>query len=805
LKNKKRNYHLAWARLFWLPEVVLSYGGHLVRPSDKKEPEKIAWLQCIGSRDEQLTAKGYCSGVCCTYAIKEAILAKEHGKGGSSGNELDAAIFYIDIRTYGKDFERYYNHAKNDLGVRFIKSKITNVEPANENGKHQIHYVDETGKRVEEDFDIVVLSVGLGVRSESENLAQILGIELNHYNFAGTSSFKPVQSSRPGVYVCGVFQGPKDIPTSVIDASAVAGEVGAMLSESRWTETKTKDEPEQVNISGEPPRIGVFVCSCGTNIAGTVDVAALVESAKDLPGVVYTENNLFSCSQDTQENITKTIKEQRLNRVVVAACTPKTHEPLFQETLTNAGLNKYLFEMVNIRNQCSWVHKKDMATATAKSEDLIRMAVAKVTFHESLEEPTLKINKAALVIGGGVSGITAAGNLARQGYQTYLIEKTNELGGQALNLSTTWRGEKIQHFLTQSIEAVQNNQNIDVFLNCSIKQVEGFIGNFKTTITCNNEDKVLEHGITIIATGASEFKPDQYSYNKDSRVKTNMELEKLLHDNSSVGPCNTVVFLQCVGSRVPERPYCSKVCCTQSIKNALKIKEVDRGKKVFVLYRDMRSYGLREDLYRKARSAGINFIRYDFNCGLEVKVDEKDLQVIFNDHVLSRRMQIHTDLLVLATAIIPEKKNPLAQFFKVPQNDDGFFMEAHVKLLPNDFATGGVFVCGLAHAPKPIDESIAQAQAAAARAVTVLSTETISVSGTVATVEQMLCSECGVCVSICPYSAPKFKEKTGKAEIQSTLCKGCGLCVASCRSGAIRLKGFETSQIMDMISSLMSG
>jgi len=428
--------------------------------------------------------------------------------------------------------------------------------------------------------------------------------------------------------------------------------------------------------------------------------------------------------------------------------------------------------------------------------------------HEIVEDDPyqhLKINKAALIIGGGIAGITAAENLAHQGYKTYLVEKESELGGQALNLSTTWQGEKIQHFLTQSIEKVQNDENVDVFLNCNIKQVEGFIGNFKTTITCNNEDKMLEHGITIIATGASEFKPDQYSYNKDSRVKTNMELEKMLHDNSSVGPCNTVVFLQCVGSRVPERPYCSKVCCTQSIKNALKIKEADQGKKVFILYRDMRSYGLREDLYRRARSAGINFIRYDFNSGLEVNVDEKDLQVIFNDRVLSRRMQIHTDLLVLATAIIPEKNNPLAQFFKVPQNDDGFFMEAHVKLQPNDFATGGVFVCGLAHAPKPIDESIAQAQAAAARAVTVLSAEKISVSGTVASVEEMLCSECGVCVSICPYSAPRYKEKTGKAEIQSTLCKGCGLCVASCRSGAIRLKGFETSQIMDMISSLMSG
>jgi len=780
------------------------YGGHLVRPSDNKEPEKIAWLQCIGSRDEQLTAKGYCSGVCCTYAVKEAILAKEHSKGGSSGKGLDAAIFYIDIRTYGKDFERYYNHAKKDLGVRFIKSKITNVEPANKNGKHQIHYVSETGKKIEEEFDMVVLSVGLGVRSGSENLARLLGVELDHYNFVRTSGFKPVQSSKPGVYVCGVNQGPKDIPASVIDASAAAGEVGAMLSESRWTLTKTKDEPGQVDITGEPPRIGVFVCSCGTNIAGFVDVAALVDSAKGLPGVVYAENNLFSCSQDTQESISRVIKEQRLNRVVIAACTPKTHEPLFQETLTNAGLNKYLLEMSNIRNHCSWVHQDNKELATAKSEDLIRMAAAKAALHESLEEPTLNVNKTALVIGGGISGITAAENLGRQGYQTYLIERTGELGGQALNLSTTWQGEEIKNLLTRSIERVKNDPNVDIFLNAGIKQVEGFVGNFKTTITVDNENKVLEHGITIIAAGASELKPDEYLYNEDPRVKTNMELEKILRDTPLPGPSDTVVFIQCVGSRIPERPYCSKVCCTQSIKNALKIKETDQSKNVLILYRDMRSYGLREDLYRKARSAGIFFIRYDSSDGPEVKADENGLRVIIRNSILGRRMQIQADLVVLASAIIPEKNNPLAQLFKVAQNEDGFFMEAHVKLRPNDFPTDGVFVCGLAHAPKPIDESITQAQAAAARAVTVLSSDTISVNGMVASVDQTLCSECGVCVSICPYSAPKFADKNGKSDIQSTLCKGCGLCVASCRSGAIHLKGFETSQIMNMISSLMS-
>jgi len=771
------------------------YGGHLVRPSDGKEPRKIAWLQCIGSRDEHLGARGYCSAVCCTYAIKEAMLAKEHSKEG-----LDTAIFFIDIRTNGKDFERYYNRAKDELGVRFIKSKVTNILPVAESGGHLLRYVDAGGRLVDEEFDMVVLSVGLGVTKEGVELARNVGVELDHYNYASTGSFRPVESSRPGIYVCGAFQSPKDIPSSVIDSSAAAGVAGSRLSESRWTLTKTQEVPEQRDIRGEPTRIGVFVCCCGTNIAGVVDVPAVVEYARGLPGVVYAEENLFSCSQDTQEKMAQVIGEQGLNRVVVAACTPKTHEPLFQETMTNAGLNKYLFEMANIRNQCSWVHKDDGAVATEKSKDLVRMAVGKVGLLDPLVEPLLEMDQKALVIGGGIAGMAAARNLADQGYRTYLVEKSDGLGGQARFLHETWKGEHVQESLSKMIEAVRATDHIEVYLNSRIKEVTGFVGNFKTTIETGEEEKVLEHGVTIVACGASELKPDEYLYGKDGRVVTGLELEKrFLEEDSSLGDLNTVVFIQCVGSRIPERPYCSKVCCTQSIHNALKLKEMNPRTNIFVLHRDMRPYGQREDLYREARGKGIAFIRFDFEKDLEVGLDEGALKVSFTDTVLRRQMEIRPDMLVLASAIVPEKDNPLAQFYKIPQNDDGFFLEAHVKLRPVDFATDGVFLCGLAHAPKPIDESIAQAQAAAARAVTLLAAKTIPVSGTIAVVDPGFCSSCGVCVSICPFSAPMFNAKTGKAEIQAELCKGCGLCVASCRSGAIHLKGFDTSQIMAMI------
>ncbi len=770
------------------------YGGHLVRPSDKKEPEKIAWLQCVGSRDTHIGARGYCSGVCCTYAIKEAILAKEH-----SSNGLDTAIFYIDIRTFGKDFERYYNRAKDDLGVRFVKSRITHVEPMGENSRHIIRYVDASGHSRAEEFDIVVLSVGLGAREQAVRLAQKLDVDLNHYQFARTPGFEPVESSRPGVYVCGAFTEPKDIPTSVIDASAAAGKVGTRLADARWTLTKTKELPAEIDVKGEPPRIGVFVCCCGTNIAGFVDVPSVVEYAKTLPNVVYAEQNLFSCSQDTQTQISATIKEHRLNRVVVAACTPKTHEPLFQETLVNGGLNKYLFEMANIRNQCSWVHKNDMDRATDKSRDLLQMAVAKVALHEPLAEPRMTINQAALVIGGGVAGMTAARTLAAQGYKTSLVEKKEQLGGQALDLHETWQSEPVRPFLNQLIADVISNENIEVYLNAGVTGVEGFIGNFKTTIQSNGKSHILEHGVTLIASGAEELKIDDYLYGRDQRVLTGLELQKKILKRDGFDACGTAVFVQCVGSRIPERPYCSKVCCTQSIKSALNLKSGNPLMDIFILYRDLRSYGLREDLYRQAREQGIKFIRYDREKEIGVGAAQNGLEITFTDRVLRRQMAISSDLLVLASAVVPEKSSPLAQMYKVSQNDDGFFAEAHVKLRPNDFATDGVFVCGLAHAPKPIEESIAQAQAAASRAVTVLSALEISVSGTVALVDPNFCSSCGVCVEICPYSAPKFNENTGRAEIQPTLCKGCGLCVASCRSGAIHLKGFDTGQIMSQL------
>jgi heterodisulfide reductase subunit A len=776
--------------------------GHITRQSkDKAEPKKIAWFQCVGSRDMNRCDNSHCSSVCCMYAIKEAVIAKEH-----QGDDLDCAVFYMDMRTHGKEFERFYDSARERHGVRFIRSRVHSVTPVGDTDDLEIRYVTDDGELKTEIFDLIVLSVGMEMSPEIVDLANRLDIELTPNNFCRTETFAPVETSREGVFVCGAFQGPKDIPQSVVDSSAAATAAGEILTVARNSRTKTPEVIPETNVDNERPRIGVFVCRCGINIAGVVDVPNVAEYAATLPYVEYATDNMYSCSQDTQETITQIIKEKNLNRVVIAACTPKTHEPLFQETLTNAGLNKYLFEMANIRNQNSWVHKSNPDLATKKARDLVRMAVFKVALMAPLKEAELEVNQTAMVVGGGISGMAAARSLARQGYETHIIEKSPQLGGQARNLYRTAKGEDIGEKLGHLIDEIEGNEKIHVHLDTRINHVEGFVGNFETTLSSNGDEFDLDHGVAIMATGASPFEPDEYSYGKDDRIITALELDrKFIDQDPSLKDLNSAVFIQCVGSREPERMYCSRVCCTHSVDNALTLKRLNPEMNVFILYRDLRTYGEKENIYKEAREAGVIFIRYTLENKPRVKIADGKLRVKVRDHVIGRPVEIETDMLTLATAVIPNRDDKLANFFKVPVNDDGFFIERHAKLGPSEFATDGVFLCGLAHYPKPIDESIAQGQAAASRAVTLLARETIFTSGTIAETEPAMCSQCGVCVSVCPYSAPSFVEEgpwSGKAQINPVLCKGCGLCVASCRSGAIHLKGFDNDQIFSQIFSL---
>jgi heterodisulfide reductase subunit A-like polyferredoxin len=774
--------------------------GHLVRPSDHREPRRIAWLQCVGSRDVNWCNHGYCSAVCCMYAIKEAVIAKEHAKQG-----LDCAIFFMDMRTYGKDFERYYDSAREKQGVRFIRSRIHRIDPVADTGDLLLRYVKESGELLEERFDMVVLSVGMETSEDTLALAKTLGLTLTEGQFCATLPFSPVSTSREGIYVCGVFQGPKDIPQSVTEASAAACAAAMDLSKARWTQTKTKEIPEEVDVSSLEPRIGVFVCNCGTNIGAIVSVPRLVEYASTLPHVVHVEQNLFTCAQDTQDRMKNLIQEHRLNRMVVAACSPRTHEPLFQETLQACGVNRFLLEMANIRNQDSWVHSADPISATDKAKDLVRMAVARAALLKPLTAKRLMINKRALVIGGGIGGMTAALSLAAQGFEAVLVEKEPHLGGVARELTHTIDGARIPEHLLALVERVTHHEKIQVLTETLIVGFGGFRGNFTTEVMVGPGmyERKIDHGAVIVATGATEYRPNEFLYGQDRRVLTQLDLSKRLEEKGAED-LKRVVMIQCVGSRNTEFPNCSRICCQTAVKNALHIKRLNPDTEVYVLHRDIRTYGETESYYRRARQQGVQFFRFDPQERPEVSASEDSVSVTFKNQVLQRPLRLHADLLVLSAGMRPTDTEELSNMVKLPRTPDGYFMEAHVKLKPVDMANEGVYVCGTAHGPKLISETIAQAMAASSRAATFLSQSEITLSVVTAKVDRDRCASCLICVRVCPYGVPRIN-KEGVSEIDEALCRGCGICAAECPAKAIELNWYEDDQVMSKVDALLEG
>lgn len=776
------------------------YRGEILRPSDKEHPKKIAWIQCVGSRDTSL-GRGYCSSVCCMYAIKEAIIAKEHI------DFIEPTIFFIDIRAFGKGFDSYYERAKEEHGVRYIRSMISKVIEDPQTKNLWITYVDETGELKKEEFHLVVLSVGLCSSQESRKLAERLSIELESHGFCATNTFAPLATSREGVYVCGVFQSPKDIPETVAQASGAAAAAAKGIASVRGELVKQKEYPPERAVAEEEPRVGVFVCHCGINIAGVVDVETVKDYARTLPYVVYAEDNLFTCAQDTQEKIKKVIQEERLNRVVVTACSPRTHEPLFRQTLMEVGLNPYLFEMANIRDQCSWVHMKDKEAATQKAKDLLRMAVANAVLSESLERQRIPVRKRALVAGGGLAGMTAALGFAGQGFEVFLVEREAELGGNMRHLFYTLSGEDPQAFLSEMIGKVMDHPSIQVITNAEVVDHEGVQGNFSTgvMIAPAMTYRKLEHGVTVLATGGEEYKPTEYLYGEHPAVLTQMELEERIA-SAELNPkkLRRVVMIQCVGSRTEERPFCSRICCSMAIKNALKLKELLPELDVHVLYRDIRTYGLLEQYYTKAREKGVTFTRYIPERNPEVQGDEEKISVKVWDDTIKGNLIIETDLLVLSAAILPRENEELAAMFKVQRTLEGSYLEAHMKLRPVDFSRDGIYMCGLAHSPKLMDESISQAQAAVARASTLLARDEIEVGGVVARVDPDLCAACLVCVRACPYGVPYICED-GYSVIDPAKCQGCGNCAAECPQRAIQLQHYRDVQLIAKVVALARG
>ncbi len=781
------------------------YEGEIRRTSDLKHPKRLAWIQCVGSRQVLPGGNSYCSTVCCTYTQKQVILTKDHDP------HAECTIFHNDIRSFGKDFERFYERTERLPGIRFIRGypSILREDPQSKNVTIRYSTPDEGVK--EEEFDMVILSIGLNPPSDAKELARKFGIELDSNGFCKTNPSNPIETTRPGIFVSGAFQGPLDIPESVYTASGASSQCGHLLDYRRDKLTAERIYPPEKEVSQEEPKVGVFVCYCGANIGRVVDVPSVVEYASKLPHVVHVDKQLFSCSTDSAKQITEAIKEKGLNRVVVAACTPKTHEPTFRDSLREGGLNQYFFDMANIREHCSWVHSREKEEATEKAKEITRLSVARALQLEPLQEFELTVNKAALVVGGGLAGMTCALSIAHQGHEVHLIEKEKELGGMAKRIHTTLEGVDVQEYLRDLVQKVYQHPLIHIYTDASILEARGYVGNFITKVKADGGVREIKHGATIIATGAAEYKPTEYLYGKDDRIMTNLELEeRIAKRDERVIRAESLVMIQCVGSRNEERNYCSRICCSESIKNALTLKEINPKMDIYILFRDIRTYGFKEDYYREAANKDVRFIRYELEDKPQVETVEENgrqiLRVTVTDQLLGKRLEIDTDILALAAATIsPSGSKEISQLFKATLGPDDFFKEAHVKLRPVDFVEDGVYLCGMAHYPKHIPEAINQAYGAAGRVLTLLSHDTVVASGSVCVIDEKKCMGCGACVEACTYGALELYEtKQGeKARINPVLCKGDGLCNTKCPTGAIQLKHYTDDQLNAQIDAVV--
>ncbi len=771
--------------------------GHIQRLSDGKIPRRIAWIQCVGSRDSHI-GNDYCSGVCCMSATKQAMITKEHA------GQIDASIFFIDMRAHGKGFDRFYERSKTENGVRYVRSLISRVVPNPEDDTLNIFYATPDNQLKEETYDMVVLSVGLCANASSVQLAKRLGLTINEHAFCASDPLDIVATAKPGIYVCGAAQSPKDIPDSVQQASSAAAQATALLADARGSQVAAPISHEERDVTGEEPCIGVFVCHCGINIAGVVDVKTVAEFAGTLPDVKYATDCMFACSTDQLQEIKQAIKDHALNRVVVASCTPRTHEPLFRNTLREAGLNPYLFELANIREQDAWVHQAEPQTATHKAKELVRMSVARARLLEPLYETTYAVAPEALVIGGGLAGLSAAMAFAEQGFKSTLVEQTAELGGNARTLFYTEDGAQPALYLQDLIQEVKNQPLITVCKETQVVSITGSCGNFTSTLSQKGQSQTINHGVVVVATGAQEHVTSEYLYTQHPKVITQKEFEKQLNSEpDKARQLQRVAMIQCVGSREPENLYCSRVCCTAAVKNSLKLKNIQPDAQISVLYRDIRTFGFKESYYSEARRQGVRFYRYTLDHKPEVTHRDGELGVSVFDAHLRATVELQADLVVLSAAIRPRpESNELAQALRLPQDEDGFFMEAHPKLRPLDFAAPGYYLCGLAQGPKFANESIAQARGAVSRAVTVLSQKEIIAEGMVNRVDTELCRACGECEKACCFEAIHVKQGAmgrEQAMVTEALCTGCGVCNVACPTGAASLSHFKDEQINKMI------
>jgi len=773
--------------------------GRVMRPSDGREPRSIAFIQCVGSRDQRRNP--YCSKICCMASTKEAIVAKEHAP------ELECHIFYIDLRAFGKGYHEYVERARTEFGVKFTRGRVAMIREDKGTGNLLLSVEDtETGERLEREFDMVVLASALVPSPGAKRLAEALGLETTTYGFFKTAGDeRPYDTTKEGIFVAGTCISPKDIPDTIAEASAAAARCASYLQEARGTLIKVKEPPPEKPVEGEP-RIGVFICHCGVNIAGVVDVKQVAAKAASEPNVVHATDVLYACSNTNLAEIREAIQEHDLNRVVVASCTPRMHEPTFRNACQEAGLNPYLFEMANIREHCSWVHSREPEVATDKATELVKMAIAKARLLTPEQKGMMELEGRVLVIGGGIAGMTAALECSRQGFPALLVERDRVLGGYYNKVfSISEDGRSPRELLEALTQAVEEDRKIEVRLRSKLKGLEGYTGNFTATIEGEDGEEKVKVGAVIVATGSEEKKPGSYGFGSDPRILTLTGLEEeLKRGKRSFG---TTVFIQCVEARDESYPSCSRTCCIDAIKNAILLRSLESSNRVIVLYKDIMSFGLYEDLYRDSQlKHGVEYMRY----GAEKPVLEEAggyLKLSFHEPLLGRRMEVYADHLVLSTPQVPSQGyEELQKALRVPLNSLGFFLEAHMKLRPLEFTSEGIYLCGNCHSPKELPLATAQALGTASKACSLLSRGSIETEATTSIVDQELCIGCGRCASTCPFNAITLVENEKgelKSSVNTALCKGCGLCASVCPNKAITPRFFTTEQILAMIDAAL--
>jgi heterodisulfide reductase subunit A len=776
--------------------------GELVRPSNGKQPQKIAWIQCVGSRGLQKDAVSYCSSACCMFSLKEAIVTKERFQ-----QSIETTIFYMDIRTFGKDYEQYRDRAENEFGINLVRSRPHSIIRDSQTGNLNITFTPYDGGALQtETFDMAVLSTGFYVPEDVRQMGIALGIELNPHHFAQTGSFTPVSTSRPGIYVCGLFESPKDIPETMVQASAAACMAAKSLDRTTDPSDGVAEPVPQRDVSHEESKIGVFICDCGLNIGSVIDTQKLAEYALKLPQVAVSEIVGHGCSRESLDRIEKTIVDHGLNRVVIGGCSPRTHETKFQEVLKKAGLNQYLLEIANIREQDTWVHADNPSAAKVKAQHLVRMAVSSVKQAHPLMDHSLSMNKDILVVGGGVTGMNTALTLADQGFKVFLAERSAELGGLANNIRKTIDGEDVQSYMKDLVQKTLNHDLVEVITGAIIVDHSGMPGLFKTgmQIAPQMYYRQINHGVTILATGALQNRPQEYLLDEHPAVMNQMDMDALIEDDPQrIKGLENIVMIQCVGSRCPDNPNCSRICCQSAVKNALRILDINPGARIFVLYRDMRTYGFMEDYYLEARKRGVIFVHYEKENPPVVTASNKKVEVSFTDPIMGKPIVVMADTLCLSTGLVAddEATEDLAMVFRLQRTHDGYFLEDHIKLRPLDLSIPGFFVAGTAHSPKSIRESIADAQATAGRAQTLLARNRIELGAAIARVDRDKCAACLVCVRACPFDIP-FINAEGYSEIDPAKCHGCGVCAAECPAKAIQLMQFEDDQILAKLDGL---